>query len=329
LSVINDILDLSKIEAGKFLLEDAPVSVSGLLSNVRSMMSARVHAQGLALQIESDTFPPGLQGDATRLQQAVLNYASNAVKFTKAGSVTLRAILQEESDQAVRVRFEVQDTGIGIKSEALPRLFSAFEQADNSTTRQYGGTGLGLVITRRLAELMGGEVGVESALGSGSTFWFTAYLKKVERQDSLTPAPAIDAETLIRRHHHGTRILLADDEPVNLEVSRFFLEGSGLVVDMARDGIEAIDRARVTDYAVILMDVQMPRLDGLAATRQIRALPGYRDTPILAMTANAFIEDKARCLEAGMNDTLIKPFDPDMLFSTLLRHLERAIKRRD
>jgi PAS domain S-box-containing protein len=326
LGVINDILDVSKIESGMFILEDVPVSVNDLMTNVTSIMGTRAQAKGLHLRIEIDTFPPGLQGDPTRLQQAVLNYFSNAVKFTNAGTVTLRAIKREESDEAVWVRFEVEDSGIGIAPETLPRLFSSFQQADNSTTRRYGGTGLGLVITRRLAELMGGEVGVESAPGIGSTFWFTARLKKNASRDAPPTAAMTDAEALIRQGHQGSRILLVDDEPLNLEVARFLLEGSGLVVDTAEDGIEAVDRATANDYAVILMDVQMPNRDGLQATRQIRALPGHRDTAILAMTANAFAEDKSACLAAGMNDFLITPFAPELLFSTVLKHLNQRSK---
>jgi signal transduction histidine kinase/ActR/RegA family two-component response regulator len=329
LNVINDILDLSKIEAGKFILEDVPVPVNSVLTNISSIVSARAQAKGLRLRVESDTFPTNLQGDPTRLQQAVLNFVTNAIKFTATGTITLRVTKEEETDAAVRVRFEVEDTGIGILPDALPRLFRPFEQADNSSTRKYGGTGLGLVITRRLAELMGGEAGVESAPGIGSTFWFTAHLKKVERRDSLAPAPEVDAESLIRQRYRGARILVVDDEPVNLEVARFLLEGSGLLADTAEDGVQAIDRARREDYAIILMDVQMPKLDGLEATRQIRALPGYRDTPILAMTANAFAEDRTRCLVAGMNDSLIKPFAPESLFSILLKYLERRSGRRD
>jgi len=328
LNVINDILDLSKIEAGKFILEDVPVPVSTVLDNINTIVSTRAQAKGLRLRVESDTFPPNLQGDSTRLQQAVLNYVTNAIKFTATGTVTLRAIKEEETDEAVWMRFEVEDTGIGISPEALPRLFRPFEQADNSSTRKYGGTGLGLVITRRLAELMGGEVGVRSTPGSGSTFWFTARLKKIERRDSFAPAPEVDAEILIRQRYRGSRILLVDDEPVNLEVARFLLEGAGLLADTAEDGAEAIDRARRGSYAIILMDMQMPKVDGLEATHQIRALPGYRDTPILAMTANAFAEDRTRCLEAGMNDTLIKPFVPGLLFSILLKHLERRSRRK-
>jgi PAS domain S-box-containing protein len=324
LHVINDILDLSKIEAGSLVLEDIPLSIDGLLSNVASIASASAQARRIRLALESDVFPADLHGDPTRLQQAVLNYVSNAIKFTENGTVSLRAIKLEESPESARVRFEVEDSGLGIAAEALPRLFTAFEQADNSTTRRYGGTGLGLVITRRLAELMGGEAGVTSTPGVGSTFWFTALLKRTELRDTHAPALATDAEASIQQRHRGSRILLVDDEPVNLEVARCLLESSGLQVDTAEDGFEAIDRAQATAYAVILMDMQMPRLDGLEATRRIRALPDRRDTPILAMTANAFTEDRTRCLAAGMNDFLIKPFVPELLFSTLLNHLERG-----
>jgi PAS domain S-box-containing protein len=324
LSIINDILDISKIEAGKFVLEHAPVAVGSLLANVSSIVSERARAKGLRLLTETESFPDTLAGDPTRLQQALLNYASNSVKFTETGTVILRAILQEESAEAVMVRFEVQDTGIGIEPEAMARLFNAFEQADNSMTRRYGGTGLGLAITRRLAELMGGKVGADSTAGVGSTFWFTTKLKKNAVASAHPAAREADAETLLRQRHAGRRILVVDDEPINREVAQMQLEAVGLLVDTAQDGAEALAWARVTSYAAIFMDMQMPKLNGLDATRQIREMHGYQQTPIIAMTANAFAEDKARCLEAGMSDFLIKPFDPDTLFATLLRELSRG-----
>jgi PAS domain S-box-containing protein len=318
LSIIDSILDLSKIDAGKLVLEEAPITVGGLLTNVSAMLLERAAAKGLRLLIEPAPLLPNLIGDPTRLQQALLNFATNAIKFTEAGTVTLRCIKLQEDDDAVRLRFEVQDTGIGIPAETLPRLFSAFEQADNSTTRKYGGTGLGLAITRRLAALMGGEAGAESTPGTGSTFWFTARLKKGGKAFTAQPEAVLDAELAVRQRCAGKRVLVVDDEPINLEVARITLEDVGLVVDTAEDGQDAVTRAGMQPYAAILMDMQMPTLDGLMATRRIREIPGYLHTPIIAMTANAFAEDRARCLEAGMNDFLTKPFDPDKLFAALL-----------
>ncbi|NJD34176.1 MAG: PAS domain S-box protein [Betaproteobacteria bacterium] len=324
LSVINDILDLSKIEAGKFTLTEAPVVVSSLMANVVSILSERARTKGIDLRIEAAHLP-NLVGDPTRLQQAVLNYATNAVKFTDQGTVTLRTLKQEETAGSVRVRFEVEDTGIGIPHETLPRLFKAFEQADNSMNRKYGGTGLGLAINRRLADLMGGEVGAESTPGVGSTFWFTVPLKKSSEATAAPTPTVVNAEAEIRQRYSSQRILVVDDEPINLEVARMQLEAADLVVDTAEDGAEAIALLRNNSYAAILMDMQMPRVDGLEATRQIREMPGYLETPIIAMTANAFVEDRARCFEAGMNDFLVKPFSPDELFATLLRSLNKEL----
>jgi signal transduction histidine kinase/ActR/RegA family two-component response regulator len=321
LSVINDVLDLSKIEAGKLTLEEAPVVVSSLLAKVSSILAERVKAKGLHLLIETGHLPHQLMGDPTRLQQALLNYATNAVKFTETGTVTLRAFMQEETAESVMLRFEVQDTGIGIPPEAMARLFSAFEQADNSMTRKYGGTGFGLAITWRLADLMGGKVGADSTAGVGSTFWFTVILKKGGEVVAAPTATAVDAEAAIRQRYAGQRILLVDDEPVNREVTLIQLEDLELLIDTAEDGEEAVAMAQKTRYAAIFMDMQMPKLNGVDATQQIRQLPGYRDIPIIAMTANAFAEDKAQCLAAGMNDFLTKPVKPEELFAILLRAL--------
>ena len=324
LNVINDILDISKIEAGKLVLEEAPVTVNSLLKNVVSLLSERCRAKGIKLLVKNEPVPPNLYGDPTRLQQALLNYANNAVKFTEKGAVTLRVRKQEETVESTTVRFEVTDTGIGIPAETMPRLFSAFEQADNSMTRKYGGTGLGLAINRRLAELMGGDTGVESTPGVGSTFWFTAKLKKSTAAVETMPETEADAEALIRQRYSGQHILVADDEPINLEIARIQLEGIGLVVDTAQDGAKAIALAQSNIYAAIFMDMQMPNTNGLEATQRIRQLPGCRNTPIIAMTANAFAEDKAQCLEAGMDDFLIKPFNPEEMFAALLRSLNRC-----
>ncbi len=327
LSVINNILDLSKIEAGKLALEEAPLVISSLLANVHSIISERARVKGIELLIQSDPLPANLLGDPTRLQQALLNYAGNAVTFTEKGTVILRTLKQEEADDSLTVRFEVQDSGIGISPEAMTRLFGAFEQADNSLTRKYGGTGLGLAITKRLANMMGGEVGAQSTPGVGSTFWFTARLKKrVKAAPASAPSPTeLNAEAIIRQRYCGHCILVVDDEPVNREVTQIQLQALDLVVDMAADGAEAIALARKNSYAAILMDMQMPKVNGVDATLQIRQIHGYRHTPIIAMTANAFAEDRAQCFEAGMNDFLAKPISPEQLYSTLLRALSQPV----
>jgi two-component system sensor histidine kinase/response regulator len=325
LEILNAVLDLSKIDAGKFVLEEANVSVSSIATNVASMLFDRAEAKSIKLLVETEPLPHGLLGDTTRLQQALLNYASNAIKFTDTGSVTLRTSCQEDAEDSVLVRFEVQDTGIGIAPDALPRLFSAFEQADNSTARKYGGTGLGLAITRQLARLMGGEVGVESALGKGSTFWFTARLRKGK---PMAPTPThtliSTVEATLARDYHGCRILLAEDEPINREVTLELLKSVMPTIDIAEDGNQAVTLAGAHDYDLILMDVQMPEMDGLEATRRIRLLPSGAQTPIIALTANAFADDKLRCLAVGMNDIIVKPVNPDLLFATILQWLSRA-----
>ena len=323
LSIINDILDISKIEAGKLVLEEAPLVINSLTANVRSILSERANDKNIRLLVESDTLPPNLVGDATRLQQALLNYATNAIKFTDKGSVTLRTLKLHETAESVLVRFEVEDTGIGITPEAISRLFTAFEQADNSTTRKYGGTGLGLAITRRLAELMDGEAGVESTPGVGSCFWFSVRLKKGAKALESHATANCDAEVVIHQRYAGSRILVADDEPINREIAKMLLEDIGLLIDTAEDGEMAVALAQITSYAAILMDMQMPNLNGLEATQQIREIPGAQQIPIIAMTANAFAEDKALCMAAGMNDFLIKPFNPDVLFSILLKWLNQ------
>ena len=323
LGLINDILDLSKIEAGKFVLEEAPVDIEALLQNVVAQVSERVRAKGLHLLVSTDPLPEGLTGDPTRLRQALLNYVTNAIKFTEKGRITLRVGLLAAAGDEVQLRFEVADTGIGIVPEARERLFSAFEQADSSTTRKYGGTGLGLAITHHLAVLMDGDVGVESEPGRGSTFWFTVCLRRGDPAAAVDLRPGIDAEAEILQRFPGRRVLVADDEPVNREVALVQLEAAGLLVDQAADGVEAVDMAERNAYAAILMDMQMPKMDGLEATERIRVLSANLATPIIAMTANAFAEDRARCLAAGMTDFLAKPFEPDALFAAVLRGLEQ------
>ncbi|MBX9604755.1 MAG: bacteriohemerythrin [Gammaproteobacteria bacterium] len=326
LSIVNDVLDLSKIEAGRFDLELTPFAPRELLDKARLLIADRLQARGLAFRIEADPLPPLLRGDETRLCQMLLNYLGNAVKFTDQGEVVLEARLRAETGEGLLLEFAVTDTGCGIEPAILPRLFTAFEQADSSATRRHSGTGLGLAINAHLARLMDGEVGVTSTLGEGSRFWFTARLARAPTQTA--PAPrALESETStarLARDHAGKRVLVAEDNDINRFLVREILVDSGLEIDFANDGRRALEAARDADYALILMDMQMPEMDGLAATRAIRALPGHALTPIVAMTGNVFNEDRAACLAAGMNDFLAKPILPADLLDTVLRWLDGA-----
>jgi two-component system, sensor histidine kinase and response regulator len=322
LGLINDILDLAKIEAGKFSLEDSDFNLSAVLDNVASIISPAAKEKGLTVELDRDSVPVWLHGDAGRLRQALLNCAGNAVKFTEKGRITLSAKLLEDDGNNLLVQFKVADTGIGITRETRQRLFQAFEQGDGTTTRKYGGTGLGLAITKQLAQMMGGTVGLESTPGLGSTFWFTA---RLQRGHGVMPSqavkPKVDAEMQLRRQSAGRRLLLAEDNPINSEVAVELLHSVGLAVDTAADGQQALAKAAEHTYDLILMDMQMPVMGGLDATRAIRKLPGWTSRPILAMTANAYEEDRQACKDAGMDDFIVKPVDPEVLFATLLKWL--------
>ncbi len=324
LAIVNDVLDLSKIEAGQMVLESAAFNLPALLGNVASILAQPARDKGLKLEVDPGSAPAWLKGDATRLQQALLNYAANAVKFTQQGSVAVRVTVAHEDGDSLLLRFTVSDTGPGIAPVVLAGLFQPFRQGDVSTSRQHGGTGLGLAITQRLAQLMGGQAGAESQPGQGSTFWLTARL--VRGVAFRLPGPAPDgasAAQQLRQRQRRARVLLAEDNPVNREVALSLLDDVGLQVDTAANGLEVLERARAAQapYDLVLMDMQMPLMDGLQATRALRALPGWRHTPILALTANAFDDDRRACTEAGMSDFISKPFEPERLYAVLLRWL--------
>ncbi|MDE2604648.1 MAG: PAS domain S-box protein [Burkholderiales bacterium] len=323
LALVNDILDLSKIEAGRLELDAGDFQLQVVLEEALDLVRPQTEAKGLRLTSDCPSGSLWLRGDPTRLRQVLLNYLGNAVKFTDTGGVALRCELAEDRGDALLLRFEVTDTGIGIPADKVDGLFRPFEQADASTSRNFGGTGLGLAISRHLARMMGGEVGVRSTPGEGSTFWFTACLERSQLTAPPVRAPsAADAIALLRASHSGLRVLLAEDNAISAAVATDLLEDCGLVVELARDGVEAIAKARLAPYELVLMDLQLPRMDGLQATRTIRALSGWQGVPIIALTANVFADDRRRCLEAGMNDFLGKPLKPESLYQALWKWLQ-------
>ncbi len=330
LQLVNDILDLAKIDAGKVTLERRAFTVDGVLEQAVAMVRLSADDKGLALSVDSSGLPEPLVGDPLRLTQVLINLLSNAVKFTDTGGVHVRALRLAGPAGVKTVRFEVQDSGPGLTPEQQTTLFGRFEQADNALARPHGGTGLGLALVRSYAALMGGQAGVDSQPGSGSTFWFTAELEPAAAEDTARPSDTAAAtaqgegqgwaEAQLRRWHAGQRILVAEDNLVSQEVAVEILQAVGLVVDTAGDGRQALAMVQAGPYALVLMDMQMPGLDGLAATREIRRLHGP-GLPIVAMSANAYAEDRAACLAAGMNDHLAKPVPPEQLYLTLLQWL--------
>jgi CheY-like chemotaxis protein len=258
----------------------------------------------------------------------LLNYVANAVKFTDMGAVSVGVTCLKETPNngALLLRFEVRDSGIGIAADRVEQLFRPFEQANASTTRQYGGSGLGLAITARLAKLMDGEVGVNSESGVGSAFWFTARLERgqaPEASHSSNLLASEDAATVLARDYAHAKVLVVDDDMFNREVACELLQSLGLRTEAANDGFDAVSQASLQHFDAILMDVQMPLINGLDATRRIRALPGWESTPILALTANAYAQDAQACMDAGMNDFVAKPINPPQLYATLLLWLSK------
>jgi PAS domain S-box-containing protein len=315
LNLLNDILDLSKIEAGKMHLECVPVRLEDTVRETVRLFQARAESKGLqlAFQIAPET-PAVVQGDPVRLRQILANFISNAIKFTEQGEI--RVVVSPSHAYEQGIYLGVRDTGIGIPPDRLTAIFEPFTQADSSTTRKYGGTGLGLTICKRLAEMMGGQIGVESELGVGSTFYVDLPLPTAELPDSQT-GEMESAEVLVPP---GKRVLLVEDNEVNRKVALRLLEKLQLVVEVATNGVEAVQKATTNAYDLILMDCQMPEMDGYEATRRLRA-HGVR-TPIIALTANALQGDREQCLLAGMDDYLAKPIKLDELKRTLARWLQ-------
>lgn len=320
LSIIDDVLDLSKIEAGKLALEEIDFDLDDVVRKAEAMLSEPAQSKGLRLGSDVDPrLPRLLHGDPRRLSQVIINYGSNAVKFTASGHVMIRISMLEQSEESVLVRFVVEDTGEGIPWEQQGRLFQPFEQLDAATNRRHGGTGLGLSICRHLARLMQGEVGMESEPGRGSTFWFTARLGRVAAAGERA-APSVSAPPAPEAADSGARVLVADDDALGRELSRDMIRHlSGIEVDVVESGVEAVAYAKAGRYDLIFMDMQMPVMDGLTATRRIRELPGYAHTPIVGFTANAYADDRKRCLDAGMNDHLAKPVSMTALDAVLKR----------
>ncbi|WP_419320866.1 ATP-binding protein [Caulobacter sp. ErkDOM-E] len=315
LNVVNDVLDFSRLEAGGVELDPQPFDPLVMVASCAALIKGQAEAKGLVLAVSAPDHLSAMQADAPRLTQVLLNLLSNAVKFTNTGQVTV-VVNQVLADGEGVLRVEVRDTGIGIASQQLDNVFDRFSQADAAVSRRFGGTGLGLAISRRIIEQMDGEIGVDSREGEGSCFWFEIraplcdLAPEVPMEDPVTPDPL-----------QAARLLLVEDNAVNRELIRIMLEPFGIKVDTANDGVAGVEALRQGSYDLVLMDIQMPGMDGLTATRRIRAMtdaPGSR-TPIIAMTANVLPEQVANCIAAGMDDHLGKPINPSRLLEAIAR----------
>ena len=326
MAVLNDILDISQIESERLTLEEKNFSLAQAIDEVLQMQEAPAQAKGLRLSSEIDAaLPELLCGDAMRVRQILLNFTGNAIKFSERGAITVRASAVVEDSHSIMLRIEVSDHGIGISAEQQARLFRAFTQADGSKNRKYGGNGLGLIICKRIALLMGGDAGVVSEEGAGSTFWATLRIKRAAAGQPVDSSLPIEpARDVLARQFAGARVLVVEDDEVSREIELILLEAAGLAPEAVNDGREAVEKARDGGYAMILMDMQMPVMDGLDATRAIRQLPGMAMIPILAMTANAFEDDRAACIAAGMNAHIGKPLEPEVMYATVLEWLRKS-----
>ncbi len=327
LGIINDILDFSKIEAGKLSIEQTEFQIGKVMENVSNLISDRASSKNLELIFHTDKdIPSGMIGDPMRVEQVIMNYANNALKFTEKGEVLISVKVEEETKEYVLLRFSVKDTGIGIAPEQIGKLFQSFQQADTSISRKFGGTGLGLAISKQLAQLMGGTVGVESELGKGSNFWFTARFGKGSEPAGQQAQSESEHSTARLR---SSKILLVEDNEFNQQVARELLTSAGLKVDVAENGQQALEMLEKQIYDAVLMDVQMPVMDGITATREIRQKDKFKELPVIAMTASVMQKNIQECIDAGMNDHIAKPIEPDIMFKKLLKWIKPDLTRGD
>jgi signal transduction histidine kinase/CheY-like chemotaxis protein/HPt (histidine-containing phosphotransfer) domain-containing protein len=331
LGIIDDILDISKIEAGKMELQHADFSLDQVVQTLTAVVAPKAASRGLELVFDLDpSLPPVLVGDPLRLKQVLINYANNAIKFSEQGRIVFRVRMVAGSAADCLLRFEVSDQGIGLSEAEMAKLFVSFQQADTSTTREYGGTGLGLAICKELAQLMGGDVGVKSQPGVGSTFWFTARLgvSSIPMPTLINQISDAAGELLASSRMSAmlaalqtARILLVEDNIFNQQIAQEMLEEVGAAVHLANNGAAALELLHAGDFDCVLMDLQMPVMDGLEATRRIRSAPRLSHLPVLAMTATATTEARVRCIDAGMNDFISKPVQPALLYQTIAKWL--------
>jgi PAS domain S-box-containing protein len=319
LGIINDVLDFSKIEAGKLSITHEEFEFNDVIENLKNLTASKAADKGLKLFFDIEPrVPKLLNGDALRLGQILINYVGNAIKFTEKGGISVNVQVLTETENTVFLKFSVRDTGIGLTFKEQAYLFQSFQQADNSTSRKYGGTGLGLAISKQLASLMNGDVGVESDIGKGSTFWFTAQL---EKSNGCLQTKKIGGENCKEalKTICNSSILIVEDNDFNQQVLQGLLANCGLGIYIANEGKEAIEMMAQRHFDIVLMDMQMPIMDGVSATIEIRKNPAWHNVPIIAMTANALSQDKDKCLDAGMNDYLVKPIYPEDLYCALLK----------
>jgi CheY-like chemotaxis protein len=326
LALLGDILDLSKIEAGRLELEQTPFSLRALTEQCMRPFALVARERGVSLRWEFEGAVGSYVGDPVRVRQVLANLCANALKFTARGEITVRVACARHDDTQDTVRVSVRDDGIGIAPEVQARLFQPFEQADASTTRRYGGTGLGLAICRQLVRLMGGDIGVESALGAGATFWFILTLERAEAAARSSLVLGLNDPAVHAARYGGARVLVVEDNAVNQLLARRMLSRLGHTAETADDGARALARLQHERFDLVLMDCQMPVLDGYETTRRIRALHGNA-FPVLAMTANAFDDDLARCLDAGMDEVITKPVELARLAGALARYLRPREQR--